>query len=117
MATEKNSQNSSEPATHEETVAESQNHHHKYRDTTVDGQPAYGEHGVLVDHEAPQENVVQSQPDLRWSRIRHHLREPFSEFFGVFILIMFGDGVVAQVVLSKGTRGVSHLFRPLKRRF
>jgi aquaglyceroporin related protein len=33
------------------------------------------------------------------------MREPFSEFFGVFIMILFGDGVVAQVVLSGGTKG------------
>lgn len=43
--------------------------------------------------------------DLLWSRIRHTLREPFAEFFGVFILILFGNGSVAQVVLSKGERG------------
>ena len=28
-----------------------------------------------------------------------------SEFIGTFILIMFGDGVVAQVVLSHGKNG------------
>jgi len=33
------------------------------------------------------------------------MREPFAEFFGTFILIMFGDGVVAQVVLSGGKKG------------
>ncbi|RAL66044.1 hypothetical protein DID88_005705 [Monilinia fructigena] len=33
------------------------------------------------------------------------MREPFSEFFGMFILILFGDGVVAQVVLSSGEKG------------
>lgn len=76
-----------------------------YRETTVDGQPAYTEHGALIDHKIPQEEAVQSQPDLRWSRVRHYMREPFSEFFGVFILILFGDGVVAQVVLSNGLKG------------
>lgn len=40
-----------------------------------------------------------------WSRIRHTLREPFAEFWGVFILIMFGDGSVAQVVLSNNEKG------------
>jgi len=58
---------------------------------------AYAEHGPGIDHLIPQENAVQSKPDLLWSRIRHIMREPFSEFFGVFILILFGDGVVAQV--------------------
>ena len=49
--------------------------------------------------------AVQSNPDLAWSKFRHQFREPLSEFFGVFILILFGDGVVAQVVLSGGTKG------------
>ena len=91
---------STPPTTHVEGV---QPHH--YRPSTVDGQPAYAEHGALVDHKVPQEELVQSEPDLLWSRIRHFMREPFSEFFGVFILILFGDGVVAQVVLSGGLKG------------
>ncbi|KAI5460414.1 aquaporin-like protein [Mariannaea sp. PMI_226] len=33
------------------------------------------------------------------------MREPFSEFFGVMILILFGDGSVAQVVLGRGDKG------------
>ena len=33
------------------------------------------------------------------------LRELLAEFFGTFILIVFGVGVVAQVVLSKGAAG------------
>src|SRR3979490_3025537 len=32
-------------------------------------------------------------------------RELLAEFFGTFILIVFGVGVVAQVVLSRGTAG------------
>jgi hypothetical protein len=43
--------------------------------------------------------------DLRWSRIRAKHQNFFSEFFGVFILILFGNGSVAQVVLSKGGNG------------
>lgn len=103
MALEKESPSSTPPATHNEGVL--QHHPHDYRHTTVDGQPAYAEHGALVDHKVPQEDVVQSEPDLVWSRFRHYMREPFSEFFGVFILILFGDGVVAQVVLSNGLKG------------
>jgi aquaglyceroporin related protein len=78
---------------------------HDRRQTTLPDAPAFAEHGPLVDHKIPQADVVQQEPDLAWSRIRHTLREPFSEFFGVFILILFGDGVVAQVVLSNGTKG------------
>ena len=40
-----------------------------------------------------------------WPRIRHHCRDTFSEFLGTFILVLFGDGVVAQVKLSKDAAG------------
>ena len=75
------------------------------RRTSVVDVPPHAEHGPLIDHKIPQDDAVEQQPDLAWSRIRHFLREPLAEFFGVFILIMFGDGVVAQVVLSKGAKG------------
>jgi aquaglyceroporin related protein len=41
--------------------------------------------------------------DLLWSKIRLALREPFSEFLGVMILVLFGNGSVAQVLLSTGS--------------
>jgi aquaglyceroporin related protein, other eukaryote len=69
------------------------------------GQPAHAEHGVPIDHQITQEDAIQARPDLLWSRIRHQFREPSAEFFGVFILILFGNGSVAQVVLSKGEKG------------
>ena len=77
-----------------------------YRPTSVPGLPPHAEHGPLVDHKIPiEDEVIEAHPDLAWSRIRHTLREPFAEFWGTFILIMFGDGVVAQVVLSEGKKG------------
>ncbi|KAI9695523.1 MAG: hypothetical protein M1836_006440 [Candelina mexicana] len=36
-----------------------------------------------------------------WSQIRLVLREPFAEFWGAFILILFGDASVAQVMLTQ----------------
>ncbi|KAJ5776144.1 uncharacterized protein N7511_001155 [Penicillium nucicola] len=42
---------------------------------------------------------------LLWSRVREYGRDAFSEFFGTLILILFGDGVVAQVLLSHGQKG------------
>lgn len=42
--------------------------------------------------------------DLLWSRIRLTMREPFAEFFGTFIMVLFGDGSVAQVALSAGQK-------------
>merc|ERR1712093_341166 len=93
------------PPTQQIEHSHHQHHDRQYRDTTVDGQPAYEEHGALIDHKISREEKVQAQPDLRWSRFRHYMRGPFSEFFGVFILILFGDGVVAQVILSNFERG------------
>lgn len=43
-----------------------------------------------------------SHEELRWSSIRVIFREPFAEFFGTFIMILFGNGSVAQVLLSTG---------------
>jgi aquaglyceroporin related protein len=77
----------------------------KYRTTAVPGEPAYAEHGALSGHKGPQENVVQAAPDLLWSRARYFLREPFSEFSAFSSFLMFGDGVVAQVVLRNGEMG------------
>ncbi|OJK02688.1 hypothetical protein ASPACDRAFT_17038, partial [Aspergillus aculeatus ATCC 16872] len=41
----------------------------------------------------------------RWSRIRHVFRYAVSEFFGTMIMMLFGDGVVAQVLLSGKQKG------------
>lgn len=49
--------------------------------------------------------LLLEQHEYAWGRIRRFMQEPFSEFFGVFVMILFGDGVVAQVVLSSGTKG------------
>lgn len=50
--------------------------------------------------EAPPTN-----PDVLFSRRRRAVQDFFSEFFGTFIMILLGDGVVAQNVLAKGTKG------------
>ncbi|CZR65721.1 related to channel proteins [Phialocephala subalpina] len=64
---------------------------------------------VPTDHsrlaaEAPILDEHDVHESLRWSSIRTILREPFAEFFGVFIMILFGDGSVAQVLLSGGQK-------------
>jgi hypothetical protein len=48
---------------------------------------------------------ISPQSQLPWSRFRATYQNFFSELFGVFILILFGNGSVAQVVLSKGNNG------------
>lgn len=45
------------------------------------------------------------QPPLLWWKLRTYGRDAFSEFFGTMILVLFGDGVVAQVLLSHGQKG------------
>jgi hypothetical protein len=67
--------------------------------------------GQAVEHKehlTPPETPVayaQYEPELPWVRIRRQLQEPFSEFFGTMVMILFGDGVVAQVNLSNKTKG------------
>ncbi|CAE6421834.1 unnamed protein product [Rhizoctonia solani] len=36
----------------------------------------------------------------KWAKIRHLLREPAAEFLGTMVLVIFGTGVLSQVVLS-----------------
>lgn len=40
-----------------------------------------------------------------WMRVRHRYKEYFAEFFGTALLIIFGNGVNCQVVLSELTQG------------
>ena len=54
-------------------------------------QPPMGDEHKEMEHQA-----------LLWSRIRIVLREFFAEFFGTFTMVFFGNGSVAQVLLSAG---------------
>lgn len=49
-------------------------------------------------------DVAITEHDLLLPRIRFVLREPLAEFFGVFVMILFGCGSVAQVLLSTGLK-------------
>ena len=49
-----------------------------------------------------EDHYIHERQQLLWSRIRIVLREPFAEFWGTFIMVMFGNGSVAQVLLSAG---------------
>jgi aquaglyceroporin related protein len=65
--------------------------------------PYHQEHGPPIDNYGKSEEAeedYQHHKNLWWSRVRHHLRDPFAEFMGTFIMILFGDGSVAQVTLS-----------------
>ncbi|KAL1622904.1 glycerol channel [Neofusicoccum ribis] len=101
-------------AFHVEDIAAPTTKTQKYVPSKGQGPPPKKDDEYGVDHKIPIEthsedhHVIVEQdtrPTLLWSRIRRIHKEAFSEFIGTFILIMFGDGVVAQVVLSGGEKG------------
>lgn len=47
----------------------------------------------------------EDEQPLVWSRCRTYAQDFFSEFLGTMILLLFGDGVVAQVSLSNDKKG------------
>jgi hypothetical protein len=58
-----------------------------------------------VQSSSPAASIPEVETELKWSKVRTVWQDAFSEFFGVFIMIMFGDGVVAQVKLSNNKNG------------
>lgn len=92
--------------------------------STTDGdtQPPYGRkgsegtltvdhHGEVVKNPQPVERGYSSDDqDLddaeydfpnKWAAIRYKLREPFAEFLGCFMLMVFGNGINCQVTISQ----------------
>lgn len=63
--------------------------------------------GGNAKHEepSPTANYPYAEVAPKWVSIRETLADGFSEFMGTMVLILFGDGVVAQVVLSGETKG------------
>ena len=70
---------------------------HLLIDTSKTGAPIDQDPARHAENELDFERHTQK---FLWSRIRHTLRDPFAEFLGCFVLIIFGDGSVAQVLLS-----------------
>ncbi|KAB5583215.1 aquaglyceroporin [Coniochaeta sp. 2T2.1] len=68
---------------------------------------AHNEHTVVSSSQvsSPPSSIPEMETELKWSKTRTIWQDAFSEFWGVFIMIMFGDGVVAQVVLSNKKNG------------
>lgn len=58
--------------------------------------------GLHPDAPIDEDHDVEERQKLLWSKIRITFREPFAEFWGTLIMVMFGDGSVAQVLLSSG---------------
>lgn len=67
---------------------------------------AYAEHCAPIDQKTSRKQAMQSGPNLAQSRTRHFMREASSKFIGTFNLVLFGNGSVAQIVLSNGQKGV-----------
>lgn len=61
--------------------------------------------GSAIHDEPGDGDVAPTEVQPRWLKIRSIWQDAFSEFLGTMILILFGDGVVAQVVLSNGVKG------------
>jgi aquaglyceroporin related protein len=57
---------------------------------------------IGLEATAPILDGHETHDHLAWSTVRTIMREPFLEFFGTFIMVLFGDGSVAQVLLSGG---------------
>lgn len=79
-------------------------HPYSHESSSGDRFPMHAEHGPPIDN---YNNQIRLEEDyalhnrLWWSRVRHYIRDPAAEFFGTFIMIIFGDGSVAQVTLSQ----------------
>ncbi|THW28415.1 aquaglyceroporin like protein [Aureobasidium pullulans] len=80
-------------------------HNRADSDDTVASQPKFVEQGVPLNRSPTAAALDKTDPKFLWPRIRLSLQDAFSEFIGTFIILMFGDGVVAQVVLSRGKNG------------
>ena len=72
------------------------------------------QHLHLAEPKSPSQNEMDiddldlyddARPRSWWWGVRYRFREPLAEFFGTFIVIIFGNGSVAQVVLSQGNAG------------
>ena len=73
------------------------------QDRTRDSYKTYEEHGILIDgdqDDAQAKADYEHHKHLWWYRFRYIMTDAFSEFCGCLILIIFGDGSVAQVLLS-----------------
>jgi aquaglyceroporin related protein len=67
---------------------------------------AHNEHTVISSAASMSATSIPAmETELRWSKTRSIWQDAFSEFFGVFVMILFGDGVVAQVKLSNLKNG------------
>lgn len=60
--------------------------------------------GTLVERHGPFSIQLEEKAPA-WVRVRSLMQDAFSEFFGVFIFLLFSLASIAQVTLSNGTKG------------
>lgn len=53
----------------------------------------------------PRTPIHETENELWWSRMRGYGKDFFSEFGGTMVMILFGNGSVAQVTLSANEKG------------
>lgn len=73
----------------------------------IDTYQTYEARGAPIDNTKAEDLAridYEHHKDLWWYRVRYTLRDPFAEFCGTMIMIVFGDGSVAQVTLSANER-------------
>ena len=90
-------------------ASQEQNHHLLHRNSTHHRQrhaKFRSRLGLAAEHPVDEEHSILTveHHNLWWPRIRSIFREPFAEFWGTFVMILFGDGSVAQVLLSTGEK-------------
>lgn len=69
----------------------------------VDNYQTYEDRGGPIDNTKAEDMAridYEHHKDLWWYRVRYICRDAFAEFCGTMIMIIFGDGSVAQVLLS-----------------
>lgn len=82
-----------------------------YPETEIVESPSWPVHSgyetsqrTLVDKHGPFSIQLEEKAPA-WVRVRSLMQDAFSEFFGVFIFLLFSIGSIAQVTLSNGTKG------------
>jgi len=59
--------------------------------------------GLKPEIDMPEELDHAEHNHFFWSKVKLAMKEPFAEFWGTFILVLFGDAAIAQTLLTANT--------------